>query len=181
MSYKEIYQQIVSFKSNSTAELHTMLMDAFDNAEKRLGAIEFTREKTIHATYQEFQYTITPLIQKIWHLQHMLSIREQNESKRMIYEKNTSQMMPWVVMHNECKHILNNNYTDRLKEIKELAEIKRYQGDSTLAEKYVREKIEIEEEMERRFLNNVLLRYTADIETCRANIERISDNSSDMY
>ena len=181
MSHNIQYQQIVSFKSKSIAELHSMLMNTFDEAEKQLGTITFTREKTIRATYQEFQHNVAPLIQYIWHLQSILSIREQNESKRMIYEKNASQMMPGHVMHNECSGMLNNNYIDRIKEIKDLTEIKRYQGDSTLAEKYVREKIEIEEEMERQFLNNILLRYTMDLAICRANIERISENSSDMY
>ena len=181
MNHKEQYDLIVLFKSKTTAELHDMLMNAFNSAEKKLGEIQFTREQTIRETYEEFEHNLAPTIQNIWRLQSILAVREQNESRRMIYEKNANQMMPGQVMRGEYSTIMNNYYSNRIKEIKELTQIKHQNGDSTLAELLIHDKIENEERNERQFLNHVLLRYVLDIGIMRATIDKIDVSSSDMY
>ena len=180
MNYKEQYDLIVLFKSKTTAELHDMLMIAFDWAERKLGEIQFTKDRPIRETYEEFQRDVAPTIQNIYRLQSILAVREQNESKRIIYEKNAIEMMSGCVIQNEYNNIMNRYYSERVKEIKDITEIAHHNGDSNVARQYVREKIEMEENNERQFLNNVLLKHLLDLTICRANIDK-NNNSSDMY
>ena len=181
MSHKEQYDLIVSFKSKTTAELHTILMSTFDMVEKKLGDIQFTKEATIQSTYEEFEKTIAPLIQYIWRLQHILSVREHNESKRMMYERNVSKMIPAHVLRNEYNTIMEKYYSERLKEIKDITQIKHQNGDSNVAAQYINKKIEMEEETERLFLNSLLLRYVTDIDVMRAAVNMTDNFSSNMY
>ena len=89
-------------------------------------------------------------------------------------------MMPGQVMRGEYSTIMNNYYSNRIKEIKELTQIKHQNGDSTLAELLIHDKIENEERNERQFLNHVLLRYVLDIGIMRETINK-NYHSSDMY
>lgn len=182
MSYQQEYEFMISMRTKSVPELHSVLMNLFDLAEKVLGTIQFTEGKSFRETYEELENNVLYLLDHIWHLQHILRIREQNESKRMVYEENAGRMMPGHAFLEEFSGTINRYYDNRMSYLKDITQIKDQGGDVDKAEEIARAKLEEEEKNKRQLLNHSLLRYVLDIVVMRARIERMNNSASiDMY